>query len=109
VTVSRLLYSKTNRHSPMLLMRIAVFLAIAFSLAQPVFHHHPLQGAPGNESSLASQSVCAICAVGTDHIVLTAAPFLAPTVDAHPVVSIVFASPATGATPALAARAPPSC
>jgi hypothetical protein len=90
-------------------VRIAVFLAVALFLAQPVFHHHPLQGTAGNESSLASQSVCAICAVGTDHIVLTAAPFLAPSVDAHPVVSLVFACPTTGVTPALAARAPPSC
>jgi hypothetical protein len=108
LTVSRLLQRTTKRHSPLPLLRIAVFLAVGLSLFQPLFHHHPLAGTPG-ESSLAPQNVCAVCAVGTDHLVLTAAPFVAPAIDTHPLDAVIFASPAAGVTPALAARGPPSC
>ena len=93
------------RHSRLaLLLIMAAFLAV-----EPVVHSHPL--IPGNGSAgdaITNPNLCAICAVGTNQIVVAAPAVLAPAVAIERLAAAPMQIVSLDGGVALASRAPPA-
>ncbi len=92
----------------MRLLRLTVLLLLAtIVVVEPVVHSHPLLPDAGG-SGLSSPNICAICAVGAEHAVMSPAVLVAPVI----VIDDVAPQRAQAATAevsvSLASRAPPA-
>jgi hypothetical protein len=91
----------------MRLTRLTILLILAAFLAvEPVVHSHPL--VPTSGSDLSSPNVCAICAVGTDQVIVAAPAIVAPAIVIGQLVTTPLQPTSAEARIALASRAPPA-
>jgi len=91
-------------------MRLAILLLLAtIIVAEPVIHSHPLLPAlAGSDAAgLKASSVCALCAVGAGHIVLSL-PVVTVLVVSSPVVEVTIGSESADRTAPGTSRAPPA-
>jgi hypothetical protein len=92
----------------MRITRLAILVILAAFLAvEPVVHSHPLVPG-GGASDLSAPNVCAICAVGTDKVIVAAPVVTAPVAVIGHVATTPLQPTTVETRVPLASRAPPA-
>jgi hypothetical protein len=92
--------------TPMRLLRFTMFLLLAaIFIAEPVVHTHPLSG---DGVSIASQTVCAMCAVAAQQVTVVRTNIAAPLVVTSLFVAAAPLHRSLNERRPLASRAPPA-
>lgn len=95
----------------MRLIRVAILLSLAaFLAAEPVVHTHPLIPRPwgSDRNGVTTPSVCAVCAVGTDRIIVDGPTVAAPSIVVERLVAVSRSATSAGARLPSSSRAPPA-
>lgn len=93
----------------MRLFRLSILLLLAtIIVAEPVVHTHPFAGNGNDGVGIASQAVCAMCAVATQQIVVVPTTIAAPIVVAGLFVVAAPLHHSLSESRPLASRAPPA-